>query len=147
MQSPCCVFTVIMFPFLFLGAVHRRQLCSCNTCSYSWSTLRTVDMWSCTCRSLSYGYSTSKCALAQLLLESRGREAPEGECNKEPMHTWTYCNRLVVGAYLKFYSKTHFILSLFFYFLIRDVIQEMRKQTLPHKQVILPPPVLGRRLF
>ena len=26
-------------------------------------------------------------ALAHLLLESRGREAPEGECNKEPMHS------------------------------------------------------------
>ena len=43
-------------------------------------------------------YSTGKCALAYLLLESRGREAPEGECNKEPMHTCPYCNLLVVCA-------------------------------------------------
>ena len=43
-------------------------------------------------------YSTGECALAYLLLESRGREAPEGECNKEPMHTCPYCNLLVVCA-------------------------------------------------
>ena len=41
-------------------------------------------------------YSTVKCALAYLLLKSQGRKVPEGECNKEPMYTWPYCNLLVV---------------------------------------------------
>ena len=38
--------------------------------------------------------------MAHILLESRGREAPEGECNIEPLHSSLYNNLLVVGAYL-----------------------------------------------
>ena len=36
---------------------------------------------------VSNSYCMVNCVLAYLLLESRGREAPEGECNKEPMHS------------------------------------------------------------
>ena len=31
-------------------------------------------------------------AMAHILLESRGREAPEGECNIEPLHRSLYNN-------------------------------------------------------
>ena len=34
-------------------------------------------------------YCMTNCALGSLLLESQGCEAPEGECNKEPVHSWS----------------------------------------------------------
>ena len=32
-----------------------------------------------------------------------GVKRPRGECNKEPMHSWSYNNLLVVGAYNLFF--------------------------------------------
>ena len=69
---------------------------------------------------------TSKCALAHLLLESRG------QCTLGrivPM-------QLVVGAYLNFHLKTCFILSSCFANSLCDIIQVMLKISLPLKQAI-----------
>ena len=45
-----------------------------------------------TLHAISNSYYIGSGAMAHILLESRGREAPEGECNIEPLHRSLYNN-------------------------------------------------------